>query len=117
MLLYPDTGLNKLTLRKPADTAQASIILGDNAQIFIYHDLTESFNRLAPAMFAYDNSRFCFRNIQNRFMSIICKLATAAASLLQSKLKTLLSVPLLTLTRSVVVICLSWYLQHLIWTV
>ena len=30
-------------------------------------------SRLAPTHLAYDNSRFCFWNVQNRFMSIICK--------------------------------------------
>jgi len=113
MVLYSDTGLSKLTSRKPADTAQASLIVGDNSQSFIYHDLTGSLSRLAPAQLAYLKfSGFVFWNIQNRLVSKICKLADASASLHQSQFNSHHLFPLLTLTRSVKTSYLSQYLQH-----
>ena len=60
MILLSDTGLYKLTLRKPADASQAPFLSGDNAQPFKYNDLTRFFSRLAPSLLAYLNSRFCF---------------------------------------------------------
>jgi hypothetical protein len=53
MLLYPDTGLYNLTLRKPADLSQAFILSADSAESFTYHDRIRSSNRLAPAQLAY----------------------------------------------------------------
>jgi hypothetical protein len=53
MAFYLDTGLYRLTSRKPADAAQASFLLGDRSQIFKYHDLTEFSKRLAPTQLAY----------------------------------------------------------------
>jgi len=63
MVLYPDTRLSKLTVRKPADPSQAPFFSGDNAQPFKYNDLTRFFYRLAPSLLAYLNSRFCFLKI------------------------------------------------------
>ena len=63
MLLYPDTGLYKLTIRKPADASQAPLFTGDNAQPSKYNDLTGSLNRLAPAQLAYLNSAVLFFEI------------------------------------------------------
>ena len=63
MLLYPDTGLYNLTLRKPADTSQAYIFAADNAKSFTYHDWIRSSNRLAPAQLAYLNSAVLFFEI------------------------------------------------------
>ena len=63
MVLYSDTGLSKLTLRKPADPSQAPFFSGDNSQSFIYHDLTGSLYRLAPAQLAYLNSAVLFFEI------------------------------------------------------
>ena len=63
MILYSDTGLSKLILRKPADTSQASFFSGDNAQPSKYNDLTGSLNRLAPAQLAYLYSAVLFFEI------------------------------------------------------
>jgi len=49
MILYSDTGLYRLTVRKPADTSQAPFLSGDNSQPFKYHDLTESSKRACPS--------------------------------------------------------------------
>ena len=113
MILYSDTGLYNLTVRKPADTAQAPFFSGDNAQPFKYHDLTESSKRLAPALLAYLNSRFCFLKVTKPVGEQNLQAATAAASLLQSQLDTHHLFPLLTLTRSVKTSYLSQYLQTL----
>jgi hypothetical protein len=59
MVLTLDTGLYKLTGRKPADASQAPFIIGDNSQSLKYHDLISALTRLAPTLLAYDNSRFC----------------------------------------------------------
>ena len=63
MLLYPDTGLYNMTLRKPADTSQAYFIAADNAESFIYHDRIRASNRLVPAQLAYLNSAVLFFEI------------------------------------------------------
>ena len=63
MILLSDTGLYKLTVRKPADASQASFFAGDNAQSSKYNDLTGSLNRLAPAQLAYLNSAVLFFEI------------------------------------------------------
>ena len=63
MLLYPDTGLYDLTLRKPADASQALFLSADNAKSFTYHDRIRSSNRLAPAQLAYLSSAVLFFEI------------------------------------------------------
>ena len=63
MLLYPDTGLYNLTLRKPADPWQALIFAADNAESFTYRDRIRASNRLAPAQLAYLNSAVLFFEI------------------------------------------------------
>ena len=100
MAFYHDTGLSRLTIRKPADASQAPSFQGDNAQPFKYHDLTESSKRLAPALLAYLNSRFCFLKVTKPVGEQNLQAATAAASLLQSQLDTHHLFPLLTLKVS-----------------
>jgi hypothetical protein len=63
MAFYHDTGLYRLNVRKPADTSQAPFLSGDNLQSLIYHDLTRSIYRLAPAQLAYLNSAVLFFEI------------------------------------------------------
>jgi len=63
MVLNSDTGLSKLTSRKPADTSQAPLFVSDNVQPSKYNDLTGSLNRLAPAQLAYLNSAVLFFEI------------------------------------------------------
>jgi hypothetical protein len=63
MAFYHDTGLSRLTSRKPADTSQAPFLSDDNLQSLIYHDLTRSLYRLAPAQLAYLNSAVLFFEI------------------------------------------------------
>ena len=63
MLLYPDTALYNITLRKPADASQALIFAVDRAESFTYHDRIRSSNRLAPAQLAYLNSAVLFFEI------------------------------------------------------
>jgi hypothetical protein len=63
MAFYLDSGLYRLTVRKPADASQAPFVLGDNAQPFKYYDLTEFSKRLAPAQLAYLNSAVLFFEI------------------------------------------------------
>jgi hypothetical protein len=113
MLLYSDTGLSKLTSRKPADASQAFILSSDNSLSFIYHDLTGSLSRLALAQLAYLNSRFCFMKLTKPVGEQNLQASSAAASLLQSQFNTRDSFPLLTLTRSVKISYLSQYLQTL----
>ena len=112
MVLFSDTGLSKLTGRKPADTAQAPFLSGDKAQPSKYNDLTRFFYRLAPALLAYLNSRFCFLKDTKPVGEQNLQAADAAASLLQSQFNSPDSFPLLSLTRSVGVSYLSQYLQH-----
>jgi hypothetical protein len=113
MVLYSDTGHSKLTSRKPADTSQASLIVPDNSQSFIYHDLTGSLYRLALTQLAYLNSRFCFLKLTKPVGEQNLQASSATASLLQSQFNTRDSFPLLTLTRSVKTSYLSQYLQTL----
>jgi hypothetical protein len=113
MVLYPDTGQYRLTLRKPADASQAPFFAMDNSQSFKYHDLTGSLNRLALALFAYCNSRFCFLKDTKPVGEHNLQTSDASASLLQSQFNTPDSFPLLTLTRSVKISYLSQYLQTL----
>ena len=113
MVLFSDTGLSKLILRKPADTAQAFIISGDNTQSFIYHDLTGSLSRLALTLLAYCNSRFCFLKYTKPVGEHNLQVANASASLLQTQFNIQHLFPLLTLTRSVKISYLSQYLQTL----
>ena len=63
MLLYLDTGLYNLTLRKPADTSQAFFFAADNAESFTNHDRITASNRLALAQLAYLNSAVLFFEI------------------------------------------------------
>ena len=112
MDLYLDTGLSRLTLRKPADTSQAPFFAMDNSQSFKYHDLTETFNRLAPALLAYCNSRFCFLKLTKPVGEHNLQVANAHASLHQSQFNFHHLFSLLTLTRSVKISYLSQYLQH-----
>ena len=111
MVLFSDTGLSKLTSRKPADASQAPLFVGDNVQPSKYNDLTRSFYRLALTLFAYCNSRFCFLKLTKPVGEHNLQTVTAAASLLQSQFNTHDSFPLLTLTRSVKISYLSQYLQ------
>ena len=113
MILYSDTGLYNLTLRKPADPSQAPFLSRDNSQSFIYHDLTGSLSRLAPSQLAYLNSRFCFLKLTKPVGEQNLQASSAAASLLQSQFNTPDSFPLLSLTRSVGVSYLSRYLRAL----
>ena len=110
---YHDTGLYRLTVRKPADAAQTPFLVGDNAQPSKYNDLTGSLTRLALALFAYCNSRFCFLKLTKPVGEHNLQVANAHASLLQSQFNTRDSFPLLTLTRSVKTSYLSQYLQTL----
>ena len=116
MAFYLDSGLYRLTVRKPADTAQAPFFSGDNAQPSKYNDLTRFFSRLAPALLAYLNSRFCFLKFTKPVGEQNLQAADAAASLLQSQFNIPDSFPLLSLTRSVGVSYLSQYLQLPTWT-
>ena len=63
MILFSDTGLYKLTLRKPADTSQAPFVSRDKLQPSKYHDLTRFLYRLAPALLAYLSSAVLFFEI------------------------------------------------------
>ena len=63
MILFSDTGLYNLTLRKPADAAQAPYFSRDNIQPPKYHDLTRFLYRLAPALLAYLSSAVLFFEI------------------------------------------------------
>ena len=63
MAFYHDTGLYRLTSRKPADAAQAPDIFGDNSAPFIYHDRVRFFKRLAPTQLAYLSSAVLFFEI------------------------------------------------------
>ena len=113
MILYSDTGLYNLTVRKPADTSQAFKISSDNSQSFIYHDLTGSLSRLALAQLAYLNSAVLFLKFTKPVGEQNLQASSAAASLLQSQFNTPDSFPLLSLTRSVGVSYLSRYLRAL----
>jgi hypothetical protein len=116
MILLSDTGLSKLTLRKPADASQAPLFSGDIAEPSKYNDLTRFFYRLAPSLLAYLNSRFCFLKFTKPVGEQNLQASDAAASLIQSQFNLPHSFPLLSLTRSVGVSYLSQYLQHLTWT-
>ena len=113
MILISDTGLFKLTLRKPADPSQAPFFSGDNVTPFKYNDLTRFFYRLAPSLLAYLNSRFCFLKYTKPVGEQNLQAADASASLLQSQFNIPDSFPLLSLTRSVGVSYLSRYLRAL----
>ena len=112
MVLFSDTGLSRLTGRKPADTAQAPFFSCDNAQPSKYNDLTRFFYRLAPALLAYLNSRFCLLKFTKPVGEQNLQASDASASLIQSQFNLPHSFPLLSLTRSVGVSYLSQYLQH-----
>ena len=113
MAFYHDTGLYRLTVRKPADTAQAPFLSGDNSQPFKFHDLTESFKRLALSLLAYCNSRFCFLKYTKPVGERNLQVANAHSSLHQSQFNFHHLFSLLTLTRSVKISYLSQYLQTL----
>jgi len=113
MILHSDTGLYRLTLRKPADTSQAPLFVGDNSQPFKFHDLTESFKRLALSLLAYCNSRFCFLKYTKPVGERNLQVANAHSSLHQSQFNFHHLFSLLTLTRSVKISYLSQYLQTL----
>ena len=112
MILYSDTGHYKLTSRKPTDASQAPLFAGDNAQPSRYNDLTRFFYRLALALLAYCNSRFCFLKLTKPVGEHNLQVANAHASLLQSQFNFHHLFSLLTLTRSVKISYLSQYLQH-----